>query len=780
MNRCFEQRDILTLLLSEPGKISHGKTVEDSHLRRLVAYLNDDNRTDLPAFELKSILSALAGECQGNRNVSGGNKDKSQAKALTDRPPRKRAKRSRNNNLHSILRFVERIIQRRYKEKSERKERDSGFLENELKSYFGTKDASFQAEEEVLSLAFGMALNSIKRTVDNLRFDRPREINEKQNQSQDSHVSSVRIIHNSIISDGVIKIALRIIDSVVIIDRRERTIRNKLQQARKNIQLTSKAYCSDRRKKYEHLLKPTKRRHGNGVAKAKATEKSDASSQAKSIMEEKYSKQWEWLLQFRKRYEYESKAKDCVELQQEHFPCSHTEQIKEGLAADKKAQNDSTTPVTDEMEKKPECNFVIVRRKIETLDDISISSNDSDEEMEKEVSGSDAAKQVKNPSDNVDSDSKLDTGDGPVKTTASPRPESEPAQVDSITPTSPLAKTLSPYDKLDQETYELRLTLLDMPPGEFSSAEVVRHTVDEIQNLLSRYGDFDGASGIARCGDVFGGNRAVSNAKTVASTDREHDGRFPLNDAGVSALVKSFLTDATGALRAKAFLRSFVLPLMIEMNPSARAAAIGSSAEEKKVAKIQGKPASRLLTSLLANLARDRPMECTVSVIVPTLVLKKYNPSIASELEASYEPTRFQCELISRVLRGKDALSVSAITLLVEQVLPTTDGSTDSDSSTLDGMKWTEHTMPVLTACLNRQPTLPDDVVAKLAIYHLSPKSALSMSKSMKFSTLFHALVTNYGSQVKSTGRVDSLKDSASRLKTFMSKTIGLSLKKLS
>jgi len=132
------------------------------------------------------------------------------------------------------------------------------------------------------------------------------------------------------------------------------------------------------------------------------------------------------------------------------------------------------------------------------------------------------------------------------------------------------------------------------------------------------------------------------------------------------------------------------------------------------------------------------------------------------------------------VLRGKDALSVSAITLLVEQVLPTTDGSTDSDSSTLDGMKWTEHIMPVLTACLNRQPTLPDDMFAKLAIYHLSPKSALSMSKSMKFSTLFHALVTNYGSQVKSTGRVDSLKDSASRLKTFMSKTIGLSLKKLS
>ena len=34
-------------------------------------------------------------------------------------------------------------------------------------------------------------------------------------------------------------------------------------------------------------------------------------------------------------------------------------------------------------------------------------------------------------------------------------------------------------------------------------------TVDEIGNLLSRYGELDGAAGISRCGDVFGGNRAI-------------------------------------------------------------------------------------------------------------------------------------------------------------------------------------------------------------------------------------------------------------------------------
>merc|ERR1712086_954495 len=91
------------------------------------------------------------------------------------------------------------------------------------------------------------------------------------------------------------------------------------------------------------------------------------------------------------------------------------------------------------------------------------------------------------------------------------------------------------------------------------------------------------------------------------------------------------------------------------------------------------------------------------------------------------------------------------------------------------GMQWTENTMPLLTACLNRQPILHNDVVARLAgeiIYHLSPTAPPSMLKSMKVSTLFHALVAKYGSQVKSTSLMESLKDSASRLKTFMSKTI--------
>jgi hypothetical protein len=38
-------------------------------------------------------------------------------------------------------------------------------------------------------------------------------------------------------------------------------------------------------------------------------------------------------------------------------------------------------------------------------------------------------------------------------------------------------------------------------------------------------------------------------------------------------------------------------------------------------------------------LARDRPTECVLSVLIPSLVMKKYLPSIAQTSEALFEPT---------------------------------------------------------------------------------------------------------------------------------------------
>ena len=197
----------------------------------------------------------------------------------------------------------------------------------------------------------------------------------------------------------------------------------------------------------------------------------------------------------------------------------------------------------------------------------------------------------------------------------------------------------------------------------------------------------------------------VEESKPQTGTNSEKgQSKFHMNDILVSSVMKAFLTDAVGALHAKSFLRSFVLPLMLEMNGN-NAAAHGSSN--------QGKPASRLVTSLLTSLACDRPMECVEAVLIPTLVPKSCNsPS---------EANRFQFELISRLLRGKDALSTPAIALFIEKILPSTNPPNN------DGMMWTENSMPLISACLNRQPPLSDAVVANLANqveHHLSPATS--------------------------------------------------------
>jgi hypothetical protein len=331
--------------------------------------------------------------------------------------------------------------------------------------------------------------------------------------------------------------------------------------------------------------------------------------------------------------------------------------------------------------------------------------------------------------------------------------------------------------------------------------------VNEVVNLLNRYVELDGTTGIKRCGDILG--RSFSHAiddLTIIDNDKADDddditpqrsssianmNRFPLTEAMTSLLVTTYLTDATGALRLKTFLHSFVLPLILELNPSIQS--INLSAVDHDVIKANndlGKPASRVLTSLLTLLARERPMECVASILIPSLVM-----TTTTKCTSLFEPNRFQCELISRVLRGKDALSSQAIAHLVSELLPTKEEvnalPTSSYSSSLGligGMKWTENTIPLLTACLICNPTLSDDVVMTMSgmiSYQLTSTNVTSSStlmaaaKSIKFSTLFQTFITKYGSQVKSIHKVESLLDSATRLKTFMSKTICLSLKKL-
>ena len=694
----------------------------DQLMGRLVTQLNNGHVANFPAYELRTILAAFVHEyhCCNQKTPQG----KCSVSTIIDEvgPPRKKSKMiySNNNNIHSILKFVQRIINQRYYDctKNSTKNDDGGnaisFLEDELKQYFGTKDILFQIEEEILCLAFELALNAILQRVDD---------DKNHDDGGDDCI--------------IIAVALQIIESVVHIDKRERSTRNQLYQSKDDDikvpmpNASSVTASTDRRKKYEHLLEPKKK---------SSTTQPKPSCEVKSIMEQKYPRQWKWLCQFRmvlnKKEEAAATKRD--ELEQMHYP---NEAIK-------KPNNEDSAVDDGEKEKESkDSNFVIIRRRIETLDDISLSSNESDDgEMNQDLDDLDARTQNLESSNDPPSTSHVGESTGM---------NSESPDAANETSSSLAANPPSPLEKLDQETIDLRLLLIDMPVSESSSAEVIRHTVEQSTNLLSRYGELDGAVGITRCGDILAGQRAISSSDNSPQVEGSSPHNFPLNDTMVASLVKVFLTDAMGALRTNAFLRSFVLPLMLEL----------------------GKPASRVLASLLASLARDRPTECVLSVIIPTLVSNK----------TSCEPTRYQCELISRVLKGKDALSLPAITLLVEEVLPKQQEVNNLDDDALSfrgGMKWTDHTMPVLTACLNRQPNLSDNVVLKLAdeiSYHLSSRaSSPSLVKSMKLSTLFHAFVTKYGPQLKSTDRVESLKESSTLLKTFMSKTIGLALKKLS
>ncbi|KAL3826456.1 hypothetical protein ACHAXA_011265 [Cyclostephanos tholiformis] len=750
VRRSLERRDLLTLLLAAPERLLReddfitDDSRRDYTVRRLAAHLNGDNMNIFPGHELHSILHALAEECRASGSV--------------DQPPLKKAsRRPVNNNLHSILRFVERIIRQRYETKTKpHNATDEDFLDDELKRYFGVKDLSFQIEEGILSLAFGIALDAVVQSVEGAAFN-------STSSSDDDIVSGKRlisevppvpiIIPNNLPSEDIIKTALRIIDSAVLINRCMRAKLEQLQKAREKSEACFNDDITDKIKRYEHLLKPKKRRHDNRRNRSKHA---PGYAGVVSAMEENHPRQWEWLQRVkRKLNEMESPS----------------EPVAKSASVD--------------------VNFVIVRRRIETLDDISVSSNECDDVMHDES--------IK-PDDFSKPDTKEDSSN------FMPEPKTELEHVASFDPApNSMEPTISPFEQLDRETHRLRLVLLDMPPGDSSSTEVVRHTVGEIVSLLGRYGELDGASGITRCGDILGGRLAID-----ASDDANVDGgnskqgdqlsfdRFPLNDVTVSSLASTFLTDATGALRANAFLRSFVLPLMIEMNPTARAiyAGVSRACEDDDGMTMGGtewgKPASRALTTLLTSLSRERPMECVVSVIIPSLVMTEGKPSTSS---SSFEPTRFQCELISRVLRGKDALSVQAIAVLVETiVLPTRMGGpigamNVSTSYTGGGMKWTESTMPVLTACLNCKPPLTDDVVIELAdtisnLLHpsggTSSSSANTMTKSIKFSTLFHALVVKYGLQLRSARRVEPLLDSASMLRTFISKSICLALRKLS
>mmetsp|Transcript_24895 Transcript_24895/g.52109 ORF Transcript_24895/g.52109 Transcript_24895/m.52109 type:complete len:792 (-) Transcript_24895:77-2452(-) len=776
----MNRRDFLSRLLFPPNVDNTNKIINPIGFPQNLRFnLHDVDAARLPALELKYLLSALSKECllpQSFLDVYAWNVDSNESSytafspidnmgrieskkiARRKRPDSvikfshrrsKRVKRGSNNH-HSILRFIERTLESRYHFRHNRNEsrddRQNKFLDGELRSYFSTDDVIFQAEEEILCLAFKIAYDGIVNCFHHASYchdNTTKSIDESANQSnapflkfRDS-LPNISTIDETTLHDEFIATALRIIDSIIDYDQKERRAREMLLGTISNRQQQLNFLIADRRFGKEEQLQQPKRNI-------------NCRRDASSIIEERYKREYLWL----------------KDLQNRRHGCSLSSQkdpsMKHGTIHDtisgggvacesNKAINVGPDIVQNFSNSvQSEVDFIVLSGKIDSDDTFCLSGVVDDDEA------------IDEHDEKLDFSVKMSIyqNEAPKETTDQDSPQ---ATTNSESPSLPL------YHDLDNEARELRQTFLDMPLNELSSAQVVLYATESLGNLLRRYCELNGAAGIGRCGDVVVKGLHATGESDVVENDAENL-RFPLNDAIISELVKKILTDATGALRAKAFLHSFVLPLMEQMNPIV--------SDPRAARRGDGKPASRLLSALLATLARDRPIELVESVIFPILTMTKTIQLKEDAHVRSIEPSRFQCELIARLLQGKGALSSTAIALLIELLHPLT-----SEKQPLHrGMEWNDKTMPLVTACLNRQPILDNRVVARLAdavSHNLTTDLKQLMEKSIKFSNLFHTLVTKYGAQLRATGKIGRLIQAAYTLKTFMSKSITTSLKKL-
>ena len=172
----FERRDFLSLLLAAPARIFDNNdnnnnnnndgvtTAKYSQHSRIVQRLYQTNNNEeeeeegsssftifSTAFELKSILIALAEECRTSIRTNAWVNDNCNEDELL--PTKKRARgvngrpihnKNNKNNLHSILKFVQRAIHQRYHQKRESNRRhittttneDEYYLEHEMKLFW--------------------------------------------------------------------------------------------------------------------------------------------------------------------------------------------------------------------------------------------------------------------------------------------------------------------------------------------------------------------------------------------------------------------------------------------------------------------------------------------------------------------------------------------------------------------------------------------------------------------------------------------------------------------
>mmetsp|Transcript_42425 Transcript_42425/g.128740 ORF Transcript_42425/g.128740 Transcript_42425/m.128740 type:complete len:599 (-) Transcript_42425:177-1973(-) len=323
--------------------------------------------------------------------------------------------------------------------------------------------------------------------------------------------------------------------------------------------------------------------------------------------------------------------------------------------------------------------------------------------------------------------------------------------------TGGLETNLSPLDK---SSVDLRTTLVNSMPG--ATQAEINSLAERVADLIQQGGAQGGAAGVARIGNILNWGIDGEISRQFPSTlqaqvdDIADIACSPLTEELIASVSKKYINRGTSAIRSSAYIRCFVVPLLFDLDES--------------------KPVPRTLMSTISWLARERAAETFSSLLIPVLcpsveVEKTKRGVSANDTPA---PIKALCDLAGRVVKPtkeKEAVAVLLSGLVLGESCSVLDGSRSGR------MVWTDDSMPVMTACINKRACLSDATVAELSRQIQVLVSRLS--KSMKFSALFHAFVTKYGHQLRTLSVVDELSQSAERLQTFMGKTIISVLKKL-
>ena len=338
--------------------------------------------------------------------------------------------------------------------------------------------------------------------------------------------------------------------------------------------------------------------------------------------------------------------------------------------------------------------------------------------------------------------------------------------------------TMNSNTSLEQEmqksAMEIRQTLFEM--GQNATSNVVQSSTHEVATLLQKAGKEYGAKGITIVASILKYGTMLSTKEMNHTTAKGSDDidKVPseeglneriviLSDVFVSSLCKACITEETSAVRASTFMTEFVLPSINRLRSS------------------RSRTASRLLITTISFLARERPAECATSLLVPALCSKVEHVEGINTTNNSLGciPTKAQCELVSKIVKQ---------VVLPKDIL----ASIISDLTKL--MIWNEQTIPIITTCLLKKPQLSQETV-KVIVHKICEctcpssnndskkqkemQSISALRKGIKFSTLFHTFVIKYGTQIKEGAFVNVLLEAAELLKTMLKKSISISLKKL-